>query len=408
MRALSQQTLKNPETAYCLLQDTSRRLERQADFLQQLQNQLLVSGGGGGDGGGAGNVSYEETKPRIIKASNMLISQSSSNLLNWKGHLEREHSERRALHQANVILRNLFVLHQDTLQLTRHLLQSDKIWTTFAHTRAHQTTVCSTMEQIRSRHATTMETVADLVLLLRPYKLVPKQTLTNFLRGRLAVQVLCDHYVSLEKGRANGGVSVDCWLEPVVQEAWTEAKHLCEAHYQAAPEIILQDECSVPVTLIRPWLNHSLVEMFKNAMVASMETLPSSLSSANYKPPPIEVCLQMVRNDENIEFACIDIKDHGSGFHGDPYQFASSPEKWDRLDVQQSYASVRSPLSSLGVGVPSSQWLLQHFGGNLELQNRDPRLGSAGGPDASGGCTATLTLPLDDDVPEYLPVAGGT
>jgi hypothetical protein len=403
MRALSRQTLQNPDTAHRLLQDTSFRLEGQSHFLDQLQQQLLAVGGVGGTTAGTGghvlakdNLGYRKGTSRIIKASNILVS--SSNLLNWKGHLEREQSERKALHQADVLLRNLHVLHQDTFQLTRHLLQSDKIWTTFADNKAHQSTVCATMEQIRSRHATTMETMADLVLLLRPYKLVPIGTLTNFLRGRLAVQILCDHYVSLQKGRTHGGVSVDCWLEPVVQEAWTEAKHLCEAHYQASPEIILQNDCPVPVTLIRPWLHHSLVEMFKNALVASMEQAPSPSDNNNHKPPPIEVYLQVARDEGGVEFVTIDINDHGGGFQGDPYQFASSPDKWDRLDVQQSYASVRSPLSSLGVGVPSSQWLLQHFGGDLVLRNRNS--GGARG----GGCTATVTLPLDDDIPEYLPL----
>ncbi|KAI2507296.1 Histidine ATPase [Fragilaria crotonensis] len=398
MRALSRQTLENPDTAHCLLHDTSLRLEGQSHFLNQLQEQLSVAAVGGVSGAND-NHGYQHEKPkRIIKASNIMVS--SSNLLNWKGHLEREQNERKALLQADVLLRNLHVLHHDTFQLTRHLLQSDKIWTTFANNKAHQSTVCATMEQIRSRHATTMETMADLVLLLRPYKLVPIETLTNFLRGRLAVQILCDHYVSLQKGRTNGGLSVDCWLGPVVDEAWTEAKHLCEAHYQSSPEIILQNECSVPVTLIRPWLHHSLVEMFKNAMVASMECAQPSHSNINHKPPPIEVCLQVVQDETGVEFVTIDINDRGGGFTGDPYQFASSPDKWDRLDVQQSYASVRSPLSSLGVGVPSSQWLMQHFGGDLLLRNRGPGYDAGSG----GGCTATVKLPLDDDIAEYLPL----
>ena len=167
-----------------------------------------------------------------------------------------------------------------------------------------------------------------------------------------------------------------------------------------------------PVTLIRPWLHHSLVEMFKNAMVASMEARVPHQQQGLHSfddPPPIEVSLNVIRGDDDMtsattppagQFVSIHIRDFGRGLAPgiDPFQFASSPQsetKWDRLQVQQSYATVRSPLSSLGVGVPSSQWLLQHFGGNLELQTNTDR---------GGGCTATLTLPLDDTVPEYLPM----
>jgi pyruvate dehydrogenase kinase 2/3/4 len=365
MRALSRQKL-DAESSRQLVQDASHRLQGQAYFLDQLQEDLKEN---------------DEVMPNgIIKASNNSVS---SNLLDWKGHLEREKEEQRALHQADIILRNLHVLHRDTVQLTQHLLQSENIWSSF--TNAHQSTLAATMEQIRSRHATTLETVADLVLLLRDYRDLPHAALTSLLRGRLSVQLLCDHYVGLQKGRQNGGVSVNCPLQPVLEEAVTEAKHLCEAHYQESPEIILPKDYPAPLTLIRPWLHHALVEMLKNSMVASMEI--------SEKPPPIEIEVQEIDGG----FVSIHIHDYGSGFDGDPFTFASSPDKWDRLDVQQSYATVRSPLSSLGVGVPSSLWLLQHFGGNLELSNRDQR-----------GCTATLVLPLDDDLPEYLPTMHST
>ena len=365
MRALSRQKL-DAESSRQLVQDASHRLQGQAYFLDQLQEDLKEN---------------DEVMPNgIIKASNNSVS---SNLLDWKGHLEREKEEQRALHQADIILRNLHVLHRDTVQLTQHLLQSENIWSSF--TNAHQSTLAATMEQIRSRHATTLETVADLVLLLRDYRDLPHAALTSLLRGRLSVQLLCDHYVGLQKGRQNGGVSVNCPLQPVLEEAVTEAKHLCEAHYQESPEIILPKDYPAPLTLIRPWLHHALVEMLKNSMVASMEI--------SEKPPPIEIEVKEIDGG----FVSIHIHDYGSGFDGDPFTFASSPDKWDRLDVQQSYATVRSPLSSLGVGVPSSLWLLQHFGGNLELSNRDQR-----------GCTATLVLPLDDDLPEYLPTMHST
>jgi hypothetical protein len=146
----------------------------------------------------------------------------------------------------------------------------------------------------------------------------------------------------------------------------------------------------------------------KNSMVASMEiagagtdTMTHDNHQTTVPVPPIEIFLHVgptenhnwssTKDDDKDDFVFIDIQDHGKGFgDSDPFLFASSPDKWDRLDVQQSYASVRSPLSSLGVGVPSSQWLMQHFGGNLQLRNRP-----------EGGCTATLLLPMKEDGLEF-------
>jgi len=74
----------------------------------------------------------------------------------------------------------------------------------------------------------------------------------------------------------------------------------------------------------------------------------------------------------------------------------SSASKWDRLNVQQSYAPVRSPLNSLGVGLPVSRMMLRHFGGDVALRARQADDGDFGGP----GCVATITLPLDTTILE--------
>jgi signal transduction histidine kinase len=386
MRALAQMPALTQESARQLLQDTSFCLQSQAVLVDKIKNNLM----GEGD---------TKRKDGVIKASRAQV-----NLLDWKGHLERQQVEQLTMHQADKALRNLQVLHKDTLQLTTHLLESKRIWDNdFENTASNQAVVASSMEQIRSRHATTLETMADLVLLLRGcssnhYELIPQDVLISFLRGRLGVQVLCDHYVGWSKGKKNGGVSVDCSLEPILDESKTEALHLCDAHYERHPEILLPTDYP-SLTVIRPWVHHALVEVLKNAMVASMEIMEQE-NLAN--PPPIEIELV----EEGDDSVSILIHDHGQGLPPSTsdgsttttkhdFLFASSAEKWDRLDVQQSYATVRSPLSSLGVGLPSSQWLLQHFGGDLELRNR--------GGDGDDGCTAVLRLPLNDDLPEFLP-----
>ena len=58
--------------------------------------------------------------------------------------------------------------------------------------------------------------------------------------------------------------------------------------------------------------------------------------------------------------------------------------RWDRLHEQQSYATVRQPLSSLGVGLTLSRLMMRAFGGDLYLSNNGGVIGN--------GWTATLLI----------------
>jgi pyruvate dehydrogenase kinase 2/3/4 len=428
LRDLSRQTLSH-ETARQLILDTSLRLEGQTYFLKQLEDQLQSP-----------EVSTRrDTSNQVIRATN---SSLTFNLLDWRGHLEREREKHQSFQQARQLLQNLLYLHHDTHKLTQQLLNSKRIFgnhSRISPTQEEPTTRLSVaiMEQIRSRHATSLETMADIVLLLRKQQQQHHEqeqehptkdndffsswsynpNVVNFLRGRLSVQILCDHYVNLytkqpqsqqqsQQYVRHGAVHLNCPLEPILQEAWTEAKHLCEAHYQISPNV--QYCLSHPIsniTCIRPWLQYCLVEIFKNSMVASLDMIHDTLfwhkgESNEFIPPPIVISVdEVIRHDENppSSWICLKIEDSGSGLtNKNPFMFASNSKKWDRLHIQQSYASVRSPLSSMGVGVPSSQWLLQHWGGYLELSQRKD----------GNGCTATIWLPKNDEIREYLPLVG--
>jgi pyruvate dehydrogenase kinase 2/3/4 len=93
----------------------------------------------------------------------------------------------------------------------------------------------------------------------------------------------------------------------------------------------------------------------------------------------------------------IQIIDQGTGVRDidEAFGFArsSSRKRWDRLKEQQSYAAVRQPLGSLGVGLTLSRLMLRAFGGDLTLSNNHQ--GMMSGPNGSG-CTATLMINLDD------------
>lgn len=329
-------------------------------------------------------------RKRVIRAVNTNLAR-----LNWKQAQKEQRDRDQCLQKALRDVKNLQRVHEDTFSLSHGLMEGNSdVLRRFSHADRHLIFV--TFEQVRSRHASTIETLADIVIDLRQNGMANKEIddLTDlFLRGRLGVQLLCDHYVSIHAEKPNGGVSVDCLLEDVVDDAVTEAKHLCDAHYENIPEVFTFVPSDARISLIRPWIHHALVELLKNAMASSFDAL---VESGNGRLPSIHVCL-----DETDDFVLLSVLDQGTGVKNldEAFQFASSSaeSRWDRLDEQQSYAMVRSPLQSLGVGLPLSRMLLQHFGGNLALTNRESAAAADG---LHSGCTATIYLSTDDSIAE--------
>lgn len=228
-----------------------------------------------------------------------------------------------------------------------------------------------------------------------------------FFRGRFGVQLLCNHYVALDKGRkATGEVAMDCSIRDVVDDAVTEAKHLCEAHFSSSPAVVIDESTvdSATAAVIRPWLTFTLVELLKNAMSVSVQG--SELLATDYytdeddiNHPPIHI---NVEHEDG--YMLIHIHDLGGGLPtgvlpSSLFSFAQTDKLWDRMDDQTTYAMTRSPLRGLGAGLFLSRLTMQHFGGTVGLQNRHDNSSK------QVGCTATVRLNLDTSQPERL-VAG--
>eukprot|EP00521_Asterionellopsis_glacialis_P010290 CAMPEP_0195306956 /NCGR_PEP_ID=MMETSP0707-20130614/37467_1 /TAXON_ID=33640 /ORGANISM="Asterionellopsis glacialis, Strain CCMP134" /LENGTH=189 /DNA_ID=CAMNT_0040371189 /DNA_START=51 /DNA_END=620 /DNA_ORIENTATION=+ len=183
------------------------------------------------------------------------------------------------------------------------------------------------------------------------------------------------------------------------------------------------DTQNCSLTLVRPWTHHALVELLKNAMASVVQ---KAADDGSHYPSPIRVILRQNDGDDNDEQGRgkihIDIIDQGVGLRAGSdsrkvaFGFAqsSSLKRWDRLDEQWTYAMVRSPLQSLGVGLPLSRMMMQHFGGNVQLltnyhdnledsENMDGNTHTSNG---SKGCTASLTLLRDDEFKENQTIPG--
>jgi len=290
----------------------------------------------------------------------------------------------------------------------------------------------------------------------------------DFLRGRFGIQLLCEHYLSPypnaslvdNNNKVLGGsgiVCVECALQTVLEDAISEARILCESHYShlntAAPEVVVvvDENSNLNFTIVRPWVHYVLVELLKNAMAKSMERMmeenaieyldnddsdsSSSNMGSNVLPPTIYISIHNEDDHEHDHndtsdkskgptYLSIDVMDQGGGFANNPvlakstdilFEFVKTKKHmWDRLDEQQTYATVRSPMQGLGVGLCLSRLAMQHFGGTVELKQHPPlslenqaalRMtmgGSVVVGDLNAGCVASIKLVKDLDHPEHL------
>ncbi|KAL7568449.1 hypothetical protein ACA910_012161 [Epithemia clementina (nom. ined.)] len=399
----------------------------------------------------------------------------------------------------HMVLRQLEFLHHvhvDTVHQCKQVLERRKeVWPRWSYTDQRMVRQC--LEQVRDRHAPSLERWVDVAIALRncdsrdlALQTTACELLDHVLQGRLSIQLLTHHYSLLaheeaSRRRPTGAVAVRYPLADLVHDAYTEAHFLCEAHYQCAPNLDLRVPDHLTLTVVRPWLTHILVEICKNGMCATVrqhvvlrqeQEQHLNLAKANDGasddsglernddddddlPPPLVVSATPAttavpddKNDPTEDDAIVlMVRDLGVGLPAstlskhdndhsssmENYLFgwgtSSSAERWDRLKEQQSYAAVRPPLASLGVGLPTSRAMLRQFGGNLELishnavhhlhhhhlhhhhhhhhpqemkENDHKNFSTTTTTTTTGegrGCTAQITLPRNIHIPENLP-----
>ena len=311
-------------------------------------------------------------------------------------------------------LHSLVLLHANTSLLPHQIIESPLLDN---FTPRNQKYVADMFEQIVDRHGTAVESISDAVIHARNMEydlptIFRKQfrdilhtnnsVIESFLHSRLLIQLLCDHYRLMNKGKQTGAVSLDADILDVISDATTEAKHVADANLATvvAPEVHIiegdQHLCPSP-PIIRPWLHHALVELTKNAMTSTVQKHMQQSSMPNESIPPsvyISIGKEMINDSQYLR---INIIDQGLGLKNKKQAFgfaqSSSQKRWSRLDEQQSYASVRQPLGSLGVGLPLSRLMLRVFGGDVDLSNHSKE------NNIDSGCTATLLINYDDTYP---------
>jgi len=351
----------------------------------------------------------KESSSRILLQSCVeRLAQQHESLQRWIDVVRQQTArdatlQRRTLHP----LDTLQYVHADTYKLGRCLLDNHTFWERLEPPDLHLAN--ATFLELRARHATTIEKVVDVVTELRRRQSSvagssdhdveamadASQNHANvFLQRRLGIQLLCDHHVELYKGKKrNGGISVEAPLGTILTDAVLEAQHIVDVHLQIYPETLYDADTGITCTLVKPWVHHAIVELLKNCMASAVQQMQHEKAST---PAPVELTLTPT-NDSIV----LEIVDRGTGIAGGDMGIESAfrlghssiEKRWDRLHEQQSYAAVRSPLASLGVGLPASRQFMEHFGGSLSLRNNTD----------GTGCTARIELPTNDTILERIP-----
>ncbi|XP_046358733.1 pyruvate dehydrogenase (acetyl-transferring) kinase isozyme 1, mitochondrial-like isoform X1 [Haliotis rufescens] len=272
---------------------------------------------------------------------------------------------------------------------------SDKSLTDFTDTLTH----------IRNRHANVVETMAQGIIELKDTYGVDSNTnnriqyfLDRFYMSRISIRMLINQHTllfgsQLANPRHIGCIDPSCNVLDVVQDAYENARFLCDQYYLISPEVEiitknpLEKESTINMVYVPSHLYHMLFELFKNAMRAVVEHSPS-----DGEVPKLSVMISKGSEDLTIR-----LSDVGGGVPRSKvdqlfqYMYSTAPQP-DRS------GDGSAPLAGYGYGLPLSRLYARYFQGDLVLNSVE-----------GYGTDAVIYLKvLSDEANEHLPVYNKT
>jgi len=258
---------------------------------------------------------------------------------------------------------------------------------------------------ILRRHASVVETLAQGILELREkhYTKSHEQNMQYFLdrfyANRISCRMLINQHQVLFADGANerrhiGAIDPHCDVPIIVEDAFENARYLCEQYYMDAPELEMVErnaskEENLEITYVPSHLYHILFELMKNSMRAVMES--HGEDAVSY--PPIRVWVVKGKEDLTIR-----LSDEGGGIPRSllpflfNYMYSTAPQPMG----EQLAGS--APLAGYGYGLPLSRLYARYFQGDLIINSTD-----------GFGTDAYIYLKtLSSDATELLPIFNKT
>lgn len=173
---------------------------------------------------------------------------------------------------------------------------------------------CEDLIKIRNRHSTVVETMAQGVMELKethPIDMATEQSIQYFLHrfymSRISIRMLINQHAILFGSdrpghpRHIGAIDPNCDVNSVVQDAYENARFLCDQYYLTSPDLIVEQhnvqnpEAPISIVYVPSHLYHILFELLKNSMRAVVEHHECAEPD---KLPPIKLLL--VKGNEDL------------------------------------------------------------------------------------------------------------
>lgn len=241
------------------------------------------------------------------------------------------------------------------------------------------------LKNIVERHSEVVQNMAMGILQLQEAYGIDAKTeqniqyfLDRFLMSRISIRMLINQHLLMfaEKKPEHpfqvGAIDTMCNVNDVLEDAYNNAKFLCDQYYLCAPDAKFKSINTVdkdkPVDLVYvpSHLYHMAFELFKNAMRAVIEYHGSAAKTY----PAIETLV--VKGKEDIT---IRITDYGGGIPVSKiplvfkYMYTTAPKPAIESDIYTHGAN--APLAGYGYGLPLSRLYARYFNGDLQLSSID-------------------------------------
>ncbi|KAI3380881.1 hypothetical protein SNEBB_002400 [Seison nebaliae] len=248
--------------------------------------------------------------------------------------------------------------------------------------RTRHSNVVETMAQgvMELKEKQTREVASDLDLLKDPLQSNQMMTQTppvcnniqyfldRFYMSRIGIRMLMNQHLllfgerrSAKYSRHIGSIDPECNVVSVIEDAYENAKFLCDQYYLCSPELSMtpwntkEKNDKINLAYVPSHLYHIMFELFKNAMRAVVEFHGENESNI----PKIQCRIILGGEDLSIH-----VSDRGGGVPRSiihllfQYMYSTAP--------QPQYSPTGSaPLAGYGYGLPLSRLYARYFHGDL-------------------------------------------
>lgn len=242
-----------------------------------------------------------------------------------------------------------------------------------------------TLNNVVNRHETVVQNMAMGILQVQETYGIDTKTeqniqyfLDRFLMSRISIRmVINQHLLMFNEEKPDhpmqiGAIDLHCDVKDVLEDAYNNAKFLCDQYYLCAPDIdfdchnVIEKDKKIELVYVPSHLYHMAFELYKNAMRAIIEY--HGIGAKTY--PKIKTLVVKGKEDLSIR-----ITDFGGGMSYRQvsqvwkYMYSTAPRPSISSDVYSTQTT--APLAGYGYGLPLSRLYARYFNGDLSISSVD-------------------------------------